>query len=292
VKFGIIGNTRKPAVIDVVKKLVSWFKKNKIEFLVDRDLADLLKKRGIRVPSVTAERMGTRCDMVFSLGGDGTILWTADKIGKSETPILGINIGRLGFLTEVDSDTLIDNIRDLLEKQYYLENRMLLEAWVLPKKKHAIFSAVNDVVISKGSHARTIEINVFIDNVFFNNYVADGIIISTPTGSTAYNLSSGGPILLPTINDILINPLCPHSLSARPVVIASTSKVLVQVQSPDVKAEMFVDGKTVAQLDDRDKITVQKAPYFLRLVRCNKSSFFDVLREKLNWGESLNRAGE
>jgi len=285
--FGITGNTTKSMIQQVVPELLDWLHRNGVDYIVD---VNLLQQ--IRAPiSATSERlhqMGDKCDVMLALGGDGTILTTAQAVGASGVPILGVNLGgRLGFLAEVMMEELYDSLANILDNDYSILERLVLEAKVDQQGGNGHYFALNDVVIDRGGYSRVITVDVFIDQEYLNTYVGDGVIIATPTGSTAYSLSAMGPILIPTVDCMVINPICPHSLSVRPVVISDDCcirivphvdrNVIMLSVDGDVKQHFAIQGQAI-------EVKVQKAGYKIRWIRHKKRSFYDLLRTKLNWG--------
>ena len=233
--------------------------------------------------------LATSVDMVVVLGGDGTLLGMADCIGQagSSTPLLGVNFGSLGFLTEVTLSELYSALAAALDGHARLEERLVLRSTTdrrgQPIGPHV---AVNDVVITKGMRSRLIDLSVSVDDAFVTRVRADGLIVATPTGSTAYNLSAGGPIVQPSVDALVLTPIAPHTLTNRPIVIPATATVRIQavVEEPD---EVFVtfDGQAGFELRADDVITVRRAERPLRLIRSSTRDYFEVLRTKLKWGE-------
>ncbi|MGQ9852072.1 MAG: NAD(+)/NADH kinase, partial [Candidatus Oleimicrobiaceae bacterium] len=240
--LGIVANIIKPMVREVIPRLVRWLDKRHTPFLLAQDIRQVIDP-GI-APSGWAdlEELGRRSDVVIAFGGDGTFLAVARAVGQLGVPILGVNLGGLGFLADVRIEELYPCLEDLLAGQYDVIERMLLRAAVLDTPER-VFYALNDVVIDKGGSPRIIEIGMHVDDVYFNTYVADGLIVATPTGSTAYSLAAGGPIVIPTMRVVIITPLCPHSLSARPVVIPPESVVRVAATTDDQHVNLTADGQ-------------------------------------------------
>jgi NAD+ kinase len=288
VKFGVIANLTKSAAIPIVSRLVQWLQSESIPCVLEQVLADALQQTGVTSDAAEAGQLAGEVDMVLSLGGDGTLLSTARAIGNRMTPILGINVGRLGFLAEVDPDTLHATISRILDGNYSLEERMVLQATIRGNTSIAPTYALNDVVVSRGVLARTVPISVNIGDEYFNTYLADGVIVSTPTGSTAYSLAANGPIVAPGVDGIVINPICPHTLAARPVVVDAASHVHIHSETPGADIQLTVDGTAVAPLRDVDCVDIQKADHTVRLVQCGGARFFDLLRQKLNWDSGIH----
>ncbi|WP_067617677.1 NAD(+)/NADH kinase [Alicyclobacillus acidiphilus] len=222
-------------------------------------------------------------ELAIVLGGDGTLLGIARQLAPLSIPLVGINVGHLGFLTESEPSQLDGAIRRIVSGEYHLEGRLMLEAFVYRDRKEiARFTALNDAGIGKGSFARMVKLDVHVDDVYVDTYTGDGVIISTPTGSTAYSLSCGGPIVSPHLQVMLITPVCPHSLYSRPCVIDSSGVVRLTVHARHRDVALSVDGQQGMMLDDGDEILVRRAPYDATFVRWPDREFFDVLRNKLH----------
>lgn len=283
--FGIIGNLNKPQVVPAVRKLVVWFERQGITYIVDREIARLVKPSKWNKKAATAKTVSRNCDLLLAFGGDGTILSAAQLVGDARVPILGVNTGHLGFLTETDTDELFKILPDLVEGKFSVEDRMTLEAVIIHTKKTSTrLTALNDIILDKGSYARTITIEVHIGKEYLQTCVADGLIISTPTGSTAYSLSAGGPILEPTINGIIIAPICPHSLSARPVVLPGESEIFIRSESKQKGDFLFADGQFGARFPQGATARITRGTSTIQLAHFHRRSFYELLRTKLNWG--------
>jgi NAD+ kinase len=235
------------------------------------------------------EALITEVDMVLVLGGDGTLLGMADRIGEAglSIPILGVNFGSLGFLTEVTLPELYPSLDAAVSGRAHIEERLMLRTTTMRQSSpHATHIALNDVVVTKTARSRLIDLSVSIGDEFVTRVKADGLIIATPTGSTAYNLAAGGPIVQPSVDALIVTPIAPHTLTNRPIVIPSSSAVRVQPLMDD-RDEVFVtfDGQAGYQLQAGDELRVCRAERSLRLIRPSTRSYFEVLREKLKWGE-------
>jgi len=283
-RFGIIGRIIREEDIEVIQKLFKWMDREGIKFIVENSLIEKLGNNEFLDKGVESNELVKRSDMILALGGDGGILSTAKVVGKEMVPILGVNTGRLGFLAEIDIQELIDNIKILSEKKFYIEKRMILAGTIPSNDSDKKIYGLNDIVINKGSYSRTIVLEVFISDKYFNTYTADGLIIATPTGSTAYSLSAGGPILSPNVEGIIINPICPHSLTERSVIIPSESMISIKLKTEIDHVKIFADGQIGFNLKPEQKLEVKKGEYLVNLVHCSKKSFYDILRTKLNWG--------
>jgi len=225
-------------------------------------------------------------DLVAVLGGDGTLLGAARKVGKFGLPILGINLGGLGFLTEIPIKRLYKDLEKLVAGEMEIENRLMLQATILRDKgEECQFSALNDVVINKAALARIIDLKVYIDGRFLTTFRADGLIISSPTGSTGYNLSAGGPILHPNLEALVLTPICPFTLTHRPIILPNTSKIEVNMKYAE-EVTITIDGQVGFDLLDDDRVIVYKSDKKLKLIKSPVQDYFDILREKLKWGES------
>lgn len=284
--FGITGNTTKELVKGVIPELLDWLDQKNVDYILDAELLKYLKL-SLSVRSDELCLMGDQCDVVLAFGGDGTILSTARKVGASGVPILGINLGgKLGFLAEVVIDELYDSLTDILNEDYTILERLLLEAKIYQQESEKTCYALNDVVIDRGGFSRVIRVEVFIDNEYLNTYLGDGIIIATPTGSTAYSLSAYGPILLPTLDCMIINPICPHSLGVRPVVIPDQCEIRIVPHIEGKIVTLSVDGQVSQQFSKTEgvEIIIRKAKHKIKWIRHKNRTFYDLLRTKLNWG--------
>ena len=220
--------------------------------------------------------------MIFCFGGDGTVLRTVQIVKNHETPILAVNVGGLGFLTEVLLENFETAFQSILSNEYIIEERLLLKGEI--ENDPAPMYVLNEFTIEKGRSTRVIEVEVDINDNYFNDYVADGLIISTPTGSTGYSLSSGGPIVVPTNHCIILNPICPHSLTNRPVIIPSDSKIRTKIYTDYPQNLISADNQDIREVPSRTEMTVAEAPFVAKLVKLPDSDYFSLLRNKLSWG--------
>jgi NAD+ kinase len=286
-KFAIIGNTEKPGLRQAVPKLEEKFESAGTEYVIDRKIIDLLALESVSGARHVCDfaQCVEQSDVLVAFGGDGTILAAARSVGARGTPILGINLGKLGFLAEVAPEEIQEAIGDILNKKFYVEDRLVLEATSsnLPGR---VFHAVNDIVVDKSRSSRVIDIEMHIDGAYAVTYRGDGLIVSTPTGSTAYALSNGGPIVTPASPVIGITPISPHTLSGRPIIIPDTSLIRIIVQADSDEVLISADGQMESFLRPPVEVKVRKAPYQLRLVKRMDTTYFDVLRAKLLWGRN------
>jgi NAD+ kinase len=286
-RFGIIGNLSKPGLADAVSLLLRSLHRAGSEFVIDDRIVPLLNPdtvgglAGCRKP---LKECVSKVDMVIALGGDGTILWGAREVGSLGTPILGVNLGKLGFLAELSPDDMQRAINDILANKYIIEERLVLEA-ESPNIAGKVLHAYNDIVVGKARSSRVIDLETHIDGSFAVTYRGDGLIVSTPTGSTAYALSNGGPIVIPTSNVIGITPIAPHTLSGRPLIVPETSTIRIAVSAEDDEILISADGQEEAFVQVPVEVVIRRAPFRLRLVKRVDRSYFDVLRAKLLWGK-------
>lgn len=241
----------------------------------------------VAYPTASFAEIGVRADLAVILGGDGTMLHVARAIGAYDVPMVGINQGRLGFLTDILVDDMLPSLTAILNGEFLSEDRFLLNASIIRANSTlAEMCAFNDVVVSKGATGRLIEIEVLIDGQFVYSQRLDGLIVATPTGSTAYALSAGGPILHPTLEAVALVPVCPHTLSNRPIAVNSRSEIEIVVIHAD-DASVHFDGQSRFDLQVNDRVRVRRSPHRMRLLHPQQHSYFDTLRQKLHWGEKL-----
>lgn len=280
--IGIITKHKNQRALEIGIKLCAWLKERKLFVLCEEELATALK---LKKQSKT--KISEKADLIVVLGGDGTLLSIARHIKRSDLPILGVNLGGLGFLTAITLDELFTVMTEVLASHFSLSPRMVLKVSLYrrnqPVSKHNV---LNDVVINKGAMARIIDLKTVIDNKFVNTFKADGLIFSTPTGSTGYSLSAGGPIVYPTLNSITVAPICPHTLSNRPLIVPSGVTIETTLTSTD-SDDVFLtlDGQVGFSMQPHDKVTITRADHDIKLVISPSKTYFEVLRNKLKWGE-------
>ena len=235
--------------------------------------------------------VGERSDALVVLGGDGTLLRAASALGERTIPVVGVNFGSLGFLTEITLQELYASLASTLDGSYRYDDRRLLRlSLARPDGRIDSGHVLNDVVVSKAALvSRVVELEVSVDGVFVSSFRADGLIVATPTGSTAYNLAAGGPILHPSLPALVLTPICPHMLANRPIVIADENRVEVRLHSTDIEVYVSLDGQRGFLFAVGDVLTVTRSPRALRLVKSPSRDYYEVLRTKLKWGESLTR---
>ncbi|MCX8028302.1 MAG: NAD(+)/NADH kinase [Thermodesulfovibrionales bacterium] len=281
-RIGLFCKTVKsPETLEFIRFVIGILKQYGCEVIVDIDTANLLNTYGeakTSIPSVS--------DVIIVLGGDGTLLSAARAIGDKEIPIVGINLGSLGFLTEINKDGVREIIDMIIHNKARFEKRMMLNAVVHRDGKDIeAFSVLNDVVFNKGALARIIDMQTYVNNSYLTTFRGDGLIVSTPTGSTAYSLSAGGPILYPTLENILITPICPHTLTNRPIVLPPDVVVTVTLKSESQDVFLTLDGQVGFALKKDDSVNITSARFKTVLITPQNRDFFDILRTKLRWGE-------
>ncbi|HTK83094.1 MAG TPA: NAD(+)/NADH kinase [Bacteroidota bacterium] len=286
-RFGIIGHTGKPIVKEVAEQLLGLFHARKLEYVIHDDLGCWMSREGSKWASDPSKfskgpDLPGRCDMLVSLGGDGTMLTAARMVGEHGTPILGINLGKLGFLAEVSAKEIERCIDEILSGSYTIEDRVALTASA--DRNNKSYFALNEFVVDRGSSPRLIDLETAVNGEYLATYAADGIIVTTPTGSTAYSLANGGPLVVPQSDVLVITPIAPHTLTARPVIIPSDQVITVVIQSAAHDVHITADGQIEGFYQTPVKFTIRKAPYATRLVKRKERSYFHLLRTKLLWG--------
>jgi NAD+ kinase len=278
---GICLKERQPQAEGTVSELARWLRERGIEVLLDADAATC-----VGAEAKSREDLAACVDLIVVLGGDGTLLAVARAAGTREVPILGINLGRLGFLTEINIDELFPALDKVLAGELNVVSRMRLEVVVRRGEEDvARYQALNDAVITKTALSRMVDLEAFADGVKVTTYHADGLIVSTPTGSTAYSLSAGGPLLLPGIEAIVMTPICPHDLTHRPLVLPQTCVVEVVADPRGGEIALTVDGQEGMQLDPGDRVRMSRSPHPVALVASPFRNRYEILHEKLRWGK-------
>ncbi len=284
--IGIAGNTHKPRVREAILHLTGYLDGLGVPLVIDRQLQGF-PGLGTDRHYFPLEEIGHHCDLLAAFGGDGTLLATASRAGASGTPILGVNLGSLGFLAEVPLDEMDATFDDLLAGRYTLIERMVLKITLEHEHGTRSYHALNDLVVEKGSVPRLILVEVSVDGIYLNTYRCDGVIIATPTGSTAYSLSAGGPLMMPTMEAMIVTPICPHSLTVRPVVLSETCQLQLRLIDHAHTAQINIDGQNCSGLHPPDLIRIEKGAYKIKWVDTGRRDFFNLLRTKFNWGIDL-----
>lgn len=279
---GIISKPGSQQAARIVPGLLNWLAERNTVARYDAETASYADGQGGRPRNEVPEG----CQLVVVLGGDGTLLSAARAIGGREIPIFAVNLGGLGFLTSISVDEMYPELERALRGEHRIGRRRMLSCEVWRRQgRLSSFEALNDVVLSASSMARMIDLEVQVDDHFVCTYKADGLILATPTGSTAYSLSAGGPIIFPTVSAIAITPICPHTLTNRPVIVADTSTIKVINLARDNHAYLTIDGQIGEPLLQSDHVVCRSSPNTINLIRPPRMLFFDVLRQKLKWGE-------
>jgi NAD+ kinase len=280
-RFGIIANMDRPDAERVVGRIIEWAGLHGVTL----HFCDLLKARVGRGQSfMPREKLPENTDVIVSLGGDGTMLSTARAVGAHGTPILGINLGYLGFLTQLTPAALEVTLDSILDHRYQIEERMVALVMVENGARLTYPCALNDVVVDRGQVSRIIHLDLYANDSFICSYAADGLIISTPTGSTAYSLAAGGPIVNPRLSVFVATPISPFSLTTRPILFSENDILRVMTRSKHSEPVLTLDGQVACNLDKESSFTVRKADYCIKIVVLHKDSFYEVLRSKLHWG--------
>ena len=277
-KVGVILRPSTPELKDDYFKIEKIFKKHNIDVYIDNISASMIDIRGIEF-----DLLCKKCDVLVTLGGDGTLISAVRRSFDYDIPVLGIYAGNLGFLADVGMDELDSFVANLCKNKYRVDKRSVLEATVMKNGEQTRLYAFNDIVLTRPSVSNMINVETLVDAKAFNNYYGDGVIVSTPTGSTAYNLSAGGPVLFPLTEIFSLTPICPHSLTQRPVVLPG--EFSIEMKTSDSRALIIVDGQDMHELHKGESIHIQLASKPAKLIHREEFNYFDVLKEKLGWGE-------
>ena len=279
-RIGIIAKEGEPEAIRAIRDMMLMFKGRKCSFVVEKDVAAVLKIKGY-----PRKMIPSRSDIIMVFGGDGTLLSVARLVGNSGVPILGINLGGLGFITELNRDEVRSSIDMVFAENCSFEERIMLLADVYHGgKKINQHNALNDIVLNKSALSRMFELDIHINKQFVTSFRADGLIVSTPTGSTGHSLSAGGPILYPTLESFVMTPICPHTLTSRPIVLPDTFELEATITSGE-DIHLTLDGQVGFPLKVKDKVRIKKADYKTRFLVLYSRDYFKLLRTKLKWGE-------
>lgn len=280
--IGILTKPKFPEVKSTVQAAVTWLRSRNIDVLLDTTATALLGEPG----GFQKTQLASKADVLLVLGGDGTMLNAARLAGERGIPILGVNMGGLGFLTEVLLENLYPSLERVFANDYVLDERLMLKTHVHRHGETVARGVVlNDVVISKGTLARMIELRIAIQGQFVTNLRGDGLIVGTPTGSTAYSLSAGGPIINPAVQSLILTPVCPHTLTHRPLIVPADAEIAVVLTSKDDGAMATLDGQVGVAMTQGDTVEIRASEHRTRLLRFPESSYYEVLREKLKWGD-------
>jgi len=279
--IGIISKPGKPELPEILRELVPWLTGKGFDVFIDEETSGVLGIKGY-----SRAVMPDLVDVVLVLGGDGTMLGAARAVAEKGIPILGVNLGGLGFITEVNRADLFSAVETMLRGECSVEERIMIQADIVRNGEViTTYTVLNDVVITKGALARIIDLETYVDHSYVATFKSDGLIMSTPTGSTAYNLSAGGPIVHPALDCIVLTPICPHTLTNRPIVLSGESLIEVGLRSESEDVFLTLDGQIGVSLKKDDVVEIKKSPHKTRLFIPCERDYFQVLREKLKWGE-------
>jgi len=286
-RIGVVVKPHQPEALETLCKLTEWLTERAIALIgspaVDRERIE--HETGCVIEVLPEDELPKKVDLILVLGGDGTMIATARMLGDSEVPVIGVNYGGLGYLAEFRIEELFTALESIVAGDYKLEKRVML-AVELRRGDEVVTKnrVLNDVVMNKSALARIIQIETYLNDQFVNSFRADGLIVSTPTGSTAYNLSAGGPIVFPTMNTVVITPICPFTLSNRPIVVPDDSVIEVRLMTEKEDVALTLDGQVGFPVQARDRVVIRKSNTPFNLVQPRNRNYFDLLRDKLRWG--------
>ena len=286
-RIGIVLKPHQPEALRTICELVVWLAERGINLVggpeIERER--IQHQTGCAVEEVPSDKLAGAVDLMLVLGGDGTMIATARMIGDQEVPVLGINYGGLGYLAEFRIEELYSALESILAGNYRLDKRVMLAVELIRNEVPLTTNRVlNDVVINKSALARIIEIEAFFNRQFVNSFRADGLIVSTPTGSTAYNLSAGGPVVFPSMNAVVVTPICPFTLSNRPLVVPDSAEIELILKTDQEEVALTLDGQVGFPLRVGDRVLIRKSRTTFNLIQPSNRNYFDVLRDKLRWG--------
>lgn len=275
-KIGIVPNPQRDKNFDTARELINYLESKNVLPVMERETAE---KHGFGKYAVDDEELYSKSDLIIVLGGDGTMLSAGIKAMVYSTLLMGINLGHLGFLTDNDSDGMFESVDKVLKGQYRIERRMMVDAQLKTENDIKNYTALNEVGVYMGG---VVDSAVYVNDEYIDNFYGDGILVSTPTGSTAYNLAAGGPILKADSNMIAITPICPHMLHARSIVVGAEDIVKINIKSfTNDSLKIVIDGKQVSNMEVGQTLTVRKSNYYTNIVKTNNLGFYDVLRNKM-----------
>ena len=282
-RVGIVSKPKKTEVREIVPALLEWLRERSIEAFIDKETGAIME---MRERCLTRNEMPSKVDLLIVLGGDGTLLATARALNRKAVPILAVNLGGLGFLTEITREELIPTLETVVAGTHQTDRRVQIEGELIRADEILTpFLALNDVVLNKGAIARILDFEVRVNGQKVSTYKSDGLIVSTPTGSTAYSLAAGGPIVTPSVEAFLVTPICAHTLTHRPLVLPNTASIEVTVKSLREAAYLTVDGQVGIAAHSEDVVRMRKADSYVELVRPLSTPYFEILQKKLKWGE-------
>jgi len=282
-RIGIISKPKKTEIREIVPSLTQWLRERDVEVFIDKETASLLESAE---KSLSRNEMPSQVDLLVVLGGDGTLLAAARALNRKPVPILAVNLGGLGFLTVITREELYPTLELVLAGNFTTERRVQIEGeLVRADEVISSFLALNDVVLNKGAIARILDFEVLVNGRFISTYKSDGLIVSTPTGSTAYSLAAGGPIVTPAVEAFVVTPICAHTLTNRPLVLPHSAQIEVIVKSQREVAYLTVDGQVGIATHSDDTVRLKKASSCVEIIQPPNKDYFEILRQKLKWGE-------
>ncbi len=282
-RIGIVSKPKKAEIREIVPPLMQWFRERDLEVYIDKETGATLVSPE---KCLTRNEIPTRVDLVVVLGGDGTLLATVRALNRKPVPILAVNLGGLGFLTVITQDELYPTLERVLAGNFQTERRVQIEADIVRADEViSSFLALNDVVLNKGAIARVLDFDVWVDGKFISTYKSDGLIVATPTGSTAYSLAAGGPVIVPSVAAFIVTPICAHTLTNRPIVLPDSATIEVAVKSQRESVYMTVDGQVRIAVRSEDTVRMKKASSAVELIQSPQKNYFEILRQKLKWDE-------
>jgi NAD+ kinase len=286
-RIGIVLKPHQPDALKTICDLVVWLAERDITLVggpeIERER--IAHQTGCAVPQVESDELAAEVDLMLVLGGDGTMIATARMVGDHEVPVLGVNYGGLGYLAEFRIQELYSALESILSGNYRLDRRVMLAVELRRGEEPPKTSRVlNDVVINKSALARIIEIETYFDRYYVSSFRADGLIVSTPTGSTAYNLSAGGPVIFPSMNAVVITPICPFTLSNRPIVVPDNAEIELLLKTDNEEVALTLDGQVGFEMKVGDRVVIRKSRTTFNIIQPSNRNYFDVLRDKLRWG--------
>ena len=286
-RVGVVLRPHHPEALETIYRLAEWLCARGIMVICtpDIDCAQIESETGCRIEILEMDKLAGSVDLIVVLGGDGTMIGTARIIGDHSVLVLGINYGSLGYLAEFRISEMFPALEAILEGNYRIDHRVMLSVELFRGEERLLHSRVlNDVVINKSARARIIQIEACLNNQFVNAFRADGLIVSTPTGSTAYNLSAGGPVIYPSMSAVVITPICPFTLSNRPIVVPDDALIELNLKTPEEEVALTLDGQVGVPLEFGDRVLIRKSHTTFNIVQPTNRNYFDVLRDKLRWG--------
>jgi NAD+ kinase len=282
-KIGIISKPKSPDIREIVPPLLKWLRERNIEVCIDRETGAIINTSEA---CLTRNEMPGKVDLLIVLGGDGTLLATARALNRKPVPILAVNLGGLGFLTLITREELYPTLECVLSGEYRSERRVQIEGSLIRTDEViTTFLALNDAVLNKGAISRILDFELHVDGQFVSSYKSDGLIVSTPTGSTAYSLAAGGPITVPTVQAFVVTPICAHTLTHRPLVLPDTASIEIAVTTHREAAYLTVDGQVGIATHSEDRVRLKKADSYVELIQSPTKDYYKILRQKLKWGE-------